>query len=436
LAQGRRRLTIVMSNRTDLNTKERAMDTRPDVLVVGAGPVGMSAALALVRRGIAPLLVDDGWRPASHTYAVGLHPTSLDLLARLGVDTVLQTRGQRVDGIFLYENGHQREWIGLAELPAEHPFLLAISQAALEEELAAALSATGVRVLWNHRVKTLSGASSPRVELERLEKESTGYGYATSVWVVDKRWSVQPRFVIGADGHASLVRRSLGIELEERGEALRYLAVEVALPNGDAGRALRILLSDDRADAVWPLRDGQCRCSLELPSTQEEEQRFKERALWAPHPAGVEELARFVGDRVPWIGRGSGIGWSGVARFERRLATTYGRDAVWLAGDAAHTTSPLGVQSLNMGLREGIALGEAIADEIQGVRGDALQRYQADFRQEWDLLHGLQSVSARDPWVQAAAPRLIPALPATGPALLHLLRRLGAEVPHVPALAS
>src|SRR4051812_30706771 len=151
------------------------MDTRPDVLVIGAGPVGMSAALALARRGIAPLLVDDGWRPASHTYAVGLHPTSLDLLATLGVDAALQARGQRIDGIFLYEDGQQRDWVGLADVPAEHPFALAVSQAALEEELASALATAGVRVLWNHRVKTLTAGASPRVELERLQKESAGY---------------------------------------------------------------------------------------------------------------------------------------------------------------------------------------------------------------------------------------------------------------------
>ena len=51
------------------------MDKKPDVLVVGAGPVGMCAALALARRGAGVTLIDDGWRPASRSYAVALHPT-------------------------------------------------------------------------------------------------------------------------------------------------------------------------------------------------------------------------------------------------------------------------------------------------------------------------------------------------------------------------
>src|SRR5581483_853998 len=224
--------------------------------------------------------------------------------------------------------------------------------------------------------------------------------------------------------------RAAGIELETIGPAQRYLAAEVALPNGDAGRDLRLLLDGEHADAVWPLKGGACRCSLELPAA--EAPRFKERALWAPHPGGQAAIAELVASRVPWIGGNCTIGWSGVAAFERRLATSYGADSVWLAGDAAHTTSPLGVQSLNVGLREAVALADAIAREVRGEAG-ALRAYEAGFRAEWELLLGRRPLPTNDPWLQKHAAQLVPALPASGPALRHLLRRLGADVEETPA---
>src|SRR5262245_45742967 len=110
------------------------MNKKPDVLVAGAGPVGLCAALALARRGFQPMVVDEGWRPASHTYGVALHPHSLDVLEALGVLPALLPRGQRVDGIYLYEGTEQRGWLSLAGAPAGHPFVLAVSQAILEEE--------------------------------------------------------------------------------------------------------------------------------------------------------------------------------------------------------------------------------------------------------------------------------------------------------------
>src|SRR6185503_20493438 len=79
-----------------------------DVLVVGAGPVGMMAALSLQRAGLAVEVIDEGPRRAGHSYAVGLHPRSVLLLDRLGALDLLLPFAQRIDGVTLTGAGEER----------------------------------------------------------------------------------------------------------------------------------------------------------------------------------------------------------------------------------------------------------------------------------------------------------------------------------------
>ena len=69
----------------------------PEVLVVGAGPVGLFAALALAKQGIQVAIVDREWRPGAHSYALALHPHSLSLLQELGIQESVLERAQCPD---------------------------------------------------------------------------------------------------------------------------------------------------------------------------------------------------------------------------------------------------------------------------------------------------------------------------------------------------
>jgi 2-polyprenyl-6-methoxyphenol hydroxylase-like FAD-dependent oxidoreductase len=390
----------------------------------------LCAALALARRGIKAIVVDEAWRPASHSYGVALHPHSLDVLGALGVLPALLPRGQRVDGIYLYEGAEQRAWMSLAGAPVGHPFVLAVPQAILEEELVAALQREDVTVLWNHRIAALDTTDAPdgrpTVILERLVKESGGYGTSTTSWVIDKTWTLTPGCVIGADGYDSMVRRSLGIELEPLAAPLRYLSVEVSGSDRGGGYDLRVILGETYTDAVWPLQDGGCRCTLQLP-LDGMRWRSKQRARWAAPARHSPDLDALLAQRLPWLDERAAIGWAGSATFEPSLAKSYGRGRVWLAGDAAHVASPLGVQSLNMGLREAYGLATVIAEHLGQRSTDGFAEYEDGFREEWRRLLGAVPLVAADPWLQRNAARLVPAMPATGEALAHLLRRLGVQ---------
>jgi len=123
-----------------------------------------------------------------------------------------------------------------------------------------------------------------------------------------------------------------------------------------------------------------------------------------------------------------------TVRFERRLASRFGRDRCWLAGDAAHMTGPVGVQGVNVGLREARDLVERIAGIVRNqVPADVLEGYNNDRLAEWRRLFGLEGgLSAGDqcdPWVRERIPRLGQCIPAAADHYARLAAQMGLIVP-------
>jgi 2-polyprenyl-6-methoxyphenol hydroxylase-like FAD-dependent oxidoreductase len=407
------------------------------VLVVGAGPTGLVAALQLSQAGLAVEVIDEEWRPAGHSYALALHPRSVALLDRLGLAGEVIAAGRRLEAVDVY-HGAQLEASLRPEGPEGFPFLLALPQSALEDLLARRLSERGVRVRWSHRLASLlTDAGEVVARVHRLEKESAGYAVAHTEWVIDKELTFRSAFVIGADGHRSLVRRALGTSFEEVAPSQVFAVVECG---GGAHDEMRLVLDEATVSALWPLPEGRARWSFELedPGVSAED-RFKSRLttrIGERHFPHLDEarVRGLVLDRAAWFDAQLGeIGWSAEVRFERRLASAFGRGRVWLAGDAAHLTGPAGMQSMNGGLDEASDLASRIAGVLRGGQAlAALEAYGAGRRAAWELLlgcrGGLRSGPGTLPFVARNAARLLPCLPATGEDLVPLAGQLGLAV--------
>ena len=398
-----------------------------DVLVVGAGPVGMFTALTLARAGVDVEIIDQAARRAGHSYAVGLHPASVLLLDQLGLLEPLLPHGQRIDGVVLHGvDGRRRA--PLDGLAGGRSFGLAVPQERLEEVLEGELRRRGLGVEWNHRLADVAvgvGDERPVATVERLGRDSVGYAYAASATVVDRSRALRPRFVLGTDGHRSTVAARLGISAEPVAEPQTFVAFEV-MRGGDSGHDLHLLVDRQGVDAIWPLPEGRLRCTFELGNEEEvTAERYKDRHPWWVTPPGAAALlARLLEARAPWLAPVGQIGWTALARFERRLAESWGCGRVWLLGDAAHLASPLASHSLNRGLREGDSLAGVIASILSGGAGDeALEAWASRSRAEWEWL--LEKHVSESLWPMPEDGRLLPALPATGDALRELLGRIG-----------
>jgi 2-polyprenyl-6-methoxyphenol hydroxylase-like FAD-dependent oxidoreductase len=393
-----------------------------DVVVVGAGPVGLCAALGLAERGIGVEIVDRDWIGSAHSYALALHPGTLELLEESGVAHQLLEEGRRIERIELYEGQVRMASLELARLGGRYPFALVLPQSKLERDLEGALAARGVKVLWNHQVLGLEDRGEQvEVELGRMDRVSLGYPVARTEWVIDKRFRTAARYVVGADGYDSFTRRHLGARYEELGGAQSFSVWEFqsAAPLPEE---MRLVFHEGTTSVLWPMRDGRGRWSFEIA---------RDRAQDRQRPPDLAELVR---SRAPWFAPvPREVYWSTTTHFERRLAEPFGRGRIWLAGDAAHVTSPVGAQSMNVGLREASELAARLAAILEG-RGSAelLGQYDAERRAEWRTLLGvegeLRAVAGGSEWARASGPRLVSCLPTSGSSLAGLLRQVGLEL--------
>ncbi len=410
-----------------------------DVLVVGAGPTGLLAALSAAEQGLSVTVIDEEWRPAGHSYALALHPSSLAILRELGLAGEAIARGRKLESLTIHTGDEQKGTLRLAVPDAHYPFLLALPQNALERLLAERLAERGIEVRWSHRLASLEpGDAAVACAVERLEKESGGYAVARTEWAVAESIAIRAGFVIGADGHRSLVRRALGTRFDAAGPSQAFAIFECRAPG--AGDEMRLVVDAASVNALWPLPDGRARWSLELVAPEvSAADRFKSRLTtqlgerFFPYLDG-ERTRELVRERAAWFEKSTlEIGWSIEVRFERRLAGSFGRGRTWLAGDAAHLTGPAGMQSMNAGLAEAHELASRMGRVRAGASPlDTLEAWGRERLAEWSFLlgarGGLRPTPDATPFVAANAARLLPCLPATGAGLAPLAQAIGLRV--------
>ncbi len=411
---------------------------KTDVLVVGAGPVGLLSALLLRRFDIKVIIVDEQWRTAEHSYALALHSHTLDLFDRINLADDLLALGRHIQTVALYQGHVRKAEIHLDRLPGKFPFLLVLRQSALETLLEHMLRETGAKMHWNHRLADLRYTTDHALAtIERLDK-SSGPPATRTPQIVQKQTLVQAAFVVGADGHQSPVRNRLQISYQ-RIQPADYFAVFEFATLRDPGNEVRIVLDEQNVSVLWPLPGHYCRWSFQIPDAQiPMSARNKIRTVQIGgqnYPAvNSMKLDTLLADRAPWFDAGVGsIVWSMAVPFETRLAEHFGREVCWLAGDAAHMTSPVGMQSMNVGLREAAALATRLRDILRKKgSGELLQGYEQLWHKEWSRLLGLgvEPVTSEqtDPWIAANAGRIIRYLPASGENLSKLAGQIGLQI--------
>ncbi|MBX3747390.1 MAG: FAD-dependent monooxygenase [Verrucomicrobiae bacterium] len=406
-----------------------------DVLVVGAGPVGLLTALELARAGVQVEIIDRAWRFAAESYACALHPSSMEVLSRLGLHHAALEQGARVDVAAFYESHHRRAELRWEAIPSAFPYLLVLPQHRLEAILADALQAAGVQIRWGHRLdRCQSGDNAVTAGVEKLGVTSVGYPFARSEEMVENSLDVRAQYLVGADGAHSHVRQCLGIPTDVLGPPAAFDVIEFT-PAADPGTEFRVAWSPQTTDAFWPLPGGLGRWTLQRePNESESDPQCAELFARLDH-AHERPLRRLWTDRIrrraPWYDAGvQEIDWVAHVVFTPQLARQFGRDRVWLAGDAARQTGPVGVQGINIGFREAVSLADALSRILlHAASPSLLESYQQERRTEWSFLLGASSGLTPRPgapaWTSENRARLLPCLPGSGPELGLLAAQLG-----------
>lgn len=419
-----------------------SLSKRVEVLVVGSGPCGLLTALELARAGVEVEIIDRAWRSAEQSYACGLHASTVETLSRAGLERVVLDTGIRVESVGLYEGTKRQAELRMNEVSSAFPFLVVLPQDRLEEHLEEQLKARAIRVRWGHRLDDLrQDENGVTAVVEKLGVTSVGYPYARSEEAVEKEIEVSARFLVGADGCASHVRMLLGIPTDILQPKSTFEVYEFS-PVKEAGREVRIAVAPQSIDVLWPQPGAVCRWSLQVDSSgndRGETDRSKFIVLDEQSDRAVrDQMDARIRQRAPWFDGGiKEVDWTTIVNFEGMMARQFGVGRCYLVGDAGHQTGPVGMQSMNIGLREATDLAHRLTRILrESGSPELLREYQRERQAEWKtLLGGGEAVKVTprtSPWIATHRHRLLSCLPGSGPELNAFGQQLGLEIPSRP----
>jgi 2-polyprenyl-6-methoxyphenol hydroxylase-like FAD-dependent oxidoreductase len=313
-----------------LTKLEHVMTQTEQPLIVGAGPVGLGAALFLAQQGQIPRVVEMRDQPAEQSKALAVNPRTLDILEPTGVTRRMLELGLPIDEVHFYRRGRVVGGMSLAGIHLRHPYMLALSQATTERLLAQALEAAG-------------GGVERGVKLVACRKLADGVEATLEPSAGGPQEVVQCPWLLGADGAHSTVRQQLGLDFVGSLFANEWYLADVPL---------RTALAENQAH-VFFLESGAFLFVIRVVDDARDH-RPGER-LWRvfgnrPEPLSQLVQAEQAGPPV----------WTSGFHISHRIATTLSAGHVYLAGDAAHVHSPAGARGMNLGLEDAWVFAELV----------------------------------------------------------------------------
>jgi 2-polyprenyl-6-methoxyphenol hydroxylase-like FAD-dependent oxidoreductase len=327
-----------------------------DIVIVGAGPTGLTLAARLQQFGVSVRIVDRQLDRVHESRALAMQPRTLEVLRGLGIAQTLVERGndavqlrihfgERIVGMRLFD-------IGLED--TAFPFLLFISQAETEAILNEHLAARGVPV-------------ERGVELVSFTADSDGVACALR-GADGGTEQVRGRYLVGCDGAHSTVRDGARIPFEGGTYPQTFLLADLEVDGELERGAAHAFLGDEGILLLFPLGvPATWRLVGMRPSTEEAGEREQET-----EPLTLAELQRIC-DRFTGVTlRLRDPAWLTYFRVHHRQAARYRSGRAFVAGDAAHVHSPAGAQGMNTGIQDAWNLAWKLALVAHGVADPAL----------------------------------------------------------------
>lgn len=323
-----------------------------DVLVVGAGPTGLTAALQARANGAAVRIVERRPEPFRPSRAMIMHSRTLEVLRPLGVVEHLLDRADRAPRAQLHLGDRtvaaQLGDVGLRD--TAYPHLTLVRQADVEHVLAGALDALGVPV---------------ERDVELVDASWTCAGVRALLRAGGQVDEVVCRYLAGCDGAGSLVRRLTGVGWQGGRYGQEVVLADVELDGGLAPGMLHVVAGRHGLVFLFAMGEGATwRLLATRPAGPDGQGPFGQTAGDVP----VVEVQRLLDD--------SGLGvriteqvWSARVALHHRIASSFRQGPVFLAGDAAHAGSPAGGQGMNTGIVDAVNLGWKLAAAGRGDPG-------------------------------------------------------------------
>ncbi|HEY1836294.1 MAG TPA: FAD-dependent oxidoreductase [Rhizomicrobium sp.] len=325
-----------------------------DVLICGAGAAGLALGIELARRGVPFQIIEKAAMPFAGSRGKGIQPRTLEVFEDMGIlDRVAALGGFYPLTRKYTADGFEDEPMMAAEpaTPAEpytRPIMLA--QFLTEGLMRDRLAELGHRVMFGS-------------ELTAFEETKDG----VTATVGDRK--IHARYLIGADGGRSFVRRALNIEFPGQTLAVRAVVADLSLSGLNREFWHRWGNSHGNQIALCPLA-GTDLFQLQAPVPLEGDVDISAKGLGTM-------IAERTGRKDVLV---HAVGWASVYNLNARLADRYRIGRVFLVGDAAHIHPPTGGQGLNTSIGDAYNLGWKLAAVVHGAPAALLDTYEAERR--------------------------------------------------------
>lgn len=331
--------------------------TLSDVLVVGAGPVGLTLAATLHHHGLAPRIIDKAPAPSDKSKALVVWSRTLELLDQLGLADRFVSTGFKINGATIHGHGKRLVHIEIAGVDTPYPFPLMIPQSETERLLAEHLAAKGITVERQVELVTFTGSGDA---INAVLRHPDG-----------RAESLATPWLVGCDGAHSTVRHTLGLQFTGKAEPNDWILADCHIAGPAAEDEISVFWHESGVLALFPMGGRRFRMVADLGATSEN----------APPPEpSLAEAQAMVDERGPGGLVLSDPVWLANFRINERKVSDYRVGRVMLAGDAAHIHSPAGGQGMNTGMQDAFNLGWklALAHRGQGQIEPLLSSYSAE----------------------------------------------------------
>jgi 3-(3-hydroxy-phenyl)propionate hydroxylase len=325
------------------------------VLIAGAGPVGLTAAANLVRGGVPVTVFEAGPDLSEESRASTFHPPTLDMLDRLGAAEPLIAQGLTAPQFQYRTKQHgvlaQFDFGAIADVTA-HPYRVQCEQSKLTRILYQQLHGdSNFELQFDSPIRHVTQSSGGvEITVERKERSETRSG----------------RWLIGADGARSDVRRSLGIEFPGFTWPERFLVVSTpfdfrtVIPDLVA---VSYVCDPERWHFLLQI-PGLCRVMFPIAPHESDELALSQEFAQSLMAGVIPGISRYEVAHVT------------LYKVHQRVAKAFRHGRAFLAGDAAHINNPLGGMGMNGGIHDAINLTSRLVDVWHGSEGESeLERY-------------------------------------------------------------
>ena len=323
-----------------------------DVIIIGAGPTGLSLACQFIRYGLDFVVVEKNESFTRFSKAIGVQARTLEIYDQLDLAQPAIKEGEITEMVRLIEGGEVRGEIPLGDFGrdlSQFPFLLMLEQSKNEEMLYKYLRAPGRDVLWN-------------TELESFTQDANGVT-AHIKTAAGESQTVDGKYLVGCDGASSPVRHELGLTFEgSTFERLFYVA-DARVDWELSHNSLYVCLAREVFTAFFPMKgEKRYRIVGTFPESKNTEQG---EVLY-------EEIEQQIKDEAKLSLEISDVRWFSLYKVHSRRVNKFSEGRCFLAGDSAHIHSPAGAQGMNTGIGDAYNLAWKLALVVKGFAAESI----------------------------------------------------------------